>query len=156
MTDTRTDRLATLRRNLDRLTDEAESLAGSVERESRLVSEETVGAELLATRDLVANFGIAWDAAEQLGSVYARQARYLVDDHAATLKSLMEGASQRPLELLGAHLERRFEHLTEGMNEGLDIVSTQTGRACEALLQLWAPFVAVVRQDWSSQRSAGG
>lgn len=149
MTDTRSDRLQTLQRNLERLTREAEDLADTLEQDRRLAAEEAVGAELLATRDVVAHLGIAWDTLEGLGALYARQARLLADDYADTWKALTrEGGPGRAPEVIGAHLERRVDHLTAGVNEGIELLSTQTGRACDALIRLWAPFTAVVRQDW--------
>jgi hypothetical protein len=149
MTDTRADRLETLRRNLDRLTREAEDLADTIERDRRLAGEEAVGAELLATRDLVAHLGIAWETLEGLGDLYARQARLLAGDYADTWKALTrEGVSRSVHEVIGAHLERRVDHVTAGVNEGIELLSSQSERACHVLIRLWAPFTAVVRQDW--------
>ena len=149
MSESRSDRLETLQRNLDRLTREAEDLAGSLEHDRRLAGEEVVGAELLATRDLVAHLGIAWETLEGFGTLYARQARLLADDYADTWKALTrEGGAGNVPEVIGAHLQRRVEHVTAGVNESIELLSSQTERACDALIRLWAPFTAVVRQDW--------
>jgi len=146
----RTDRLEILRRNLEQLTREAEELADTFEHDRHLAGEEAVGAELLATRDLVAHLGIALDTATGLADVYARQVRHLFEDCAATWSSLSGGqGSPQPLSALNDHLSRRVEHVTEGVNESIEVVSTQSERAREALHRLWAPFAAVVRQDWS-------
>jgi len=150
VSDPRTDRLDTLRRNLDRLTEEAEELADSFERDRRLAGEEAVGAELLATRDLVAHLGIALDTATGLADVQARQLRLLLEDYAATWSSLQgNGGAPEPFSVLNDHVSRRLEHVTEGVNESIELISTQSERAWEALYRLWAPFAAVVRQDWS-------
>jgi hypothetical protein len=156
VTENRTDRLDVLRRNLDQLTEEAEALADNLERDRHLAGEEAVGAELLATRDLVANLGIALDTATGLADVYARQMRHLFEDYAATWSSLSGGQSPaQPLTVLSEHLTRRVEHVTEGVNESIELVSTQSERAWEALYRLWAPFAAVVRQDWSGPQRRG-
>jgi len=157
VSEARADRLETLRRNLDRLTREAEELAESFERDRRLAGEEAVGAELLATRDLVAHFGIAMDTATGLADVYFRQVRLAMEDYAATWSSLTATtAAAQPCDVLAEHVSRRVEHVTRGVNESIELVATQSERAWEALPRLWSPFAAVVRQDWSgSERRRG-
>lgn len=156
MNENRADRLEVLRRNLEQLTREAEALAGNLERDRHLAGEEAVGAELLATRDLVAHLGIALDTATGLADVYARQLRHLFEDYATTWSSLSGGQSPaQPLSVLNDHLTRRVEHVTAGVNESIELVSAQSERAWEALYRLWAPFAAVVRQDWSGPQRRG-
>jgi hypothetical protein len=146
-------RLTDMRDNLDRLTHEAEELAQSLEDESQLAGEEAVGAELLMTRDLVAHLGIAWDTAEQLGDIYVRQLRLLADDYRITAVALLPGERRAPLrQVVSAHVDRRLRHASEGLEQGIEVFSRQTARACGSLLELWAPFLAVVRSDWSQPR----
>lgn len=149
----RTSRLFSGRHDFDRLSEEAEALVESLDERSHLAQEEVVGAELLASRELVAGLGLAWETATQLGDIYARQARYLVEDNVATLTSLLDGSARgRGLEVIGRHLERRMGHVAEGVDQGIDLLSRHNESAWTALQTLWAPFLAVVRQDWASQR----
>jgi hypothetical protein len=142
MNESRTRQLSALHRDLDRLTEEAESLAGSVE-------EEVVGAEILATRDLVANVGIVWETLEQFADIHARQARYLVEDHLQTWHGLLDGSSREtPHDVVGEHVERRVRHLAEGLEQGVQVMAHQTERTFDMLTRIWSPFLAVVRQDW--------
>lgn len=146
-------RLADTRHGFSRLSHEAEELAHSLEGESRLAGEEAVGAELLATRDLVAHLGIAWDTAEQLGDIYVRQLRLLADDFRTTAAQLLPGEQRPPLrQVISAHLDRRLRHTGEGLEQGIEVCSRQSARACGSLLELWAPFLAVVRSDWTQRR----
>ena len=147
-------RLSAFKKDLDRLTREAEELAESYGAQSRLAGEEAVGAEILVSRDLVAHLGILWDTMEQLGDIAGRQARYFTDDYRATLGKLLggSGADNRGA-ALARLLENRLTHLAEGLEQGIEVMSAQSEKACEALFELWSPFFSVVRQDWSRQRS---
>ncbi|MEQ8861036.1 MAG: hypothetical protein RIC56_20505 [Pseudomonadales bacterium] len=148
------DGFSVLRADLDRLAEDAESLAKSFDRGSALAREEVVGAELLASREVVAQLGVAWETMAQLGDLYARQARYLVEDNVATFGKLLDGSAQgRFVEVLGEHCQRRLGHLGEGVDESIEVLSRQSEAASSALEMLWAPFVAVVRRDWQGQRS---
>ncbi len=138
---------------LERLTEDAEDLARSLERRTSLAREEAVGAELLASRELIAQFGLAWETAAELGDLYVRQLRYLIEDNVATLGKLVDGSAQgRLAEVVGEHCERRIGHVGEGINHGIEVMSKQSESARAALQAMWAPFFAVVRQDWSQQR----
>lgn len=138
---------------LERLTEDAEDLARRLDRGSSLAREEAVGAELLASRELIAQFGLAWETATELGDLYVRQVRYLVEDNVATLGKLADGSAQgRLADVVADHVERRLGHLGEGLNHGIEVLSKQSESACAALQAMWAPFFAVVRQDWNQQR----
>jgi hypothetical protein len=151
--------LTDLHHELDRLTHEVEELAASLDGETRLArrlaGEEAVGAELLATRDLVAHLGIAWDTAEQLGDIYVRQLRLLMDDYRTTAAALLSSEGLAPLpQVVNAHLDRRLRHAGEGLEQGIEVFSRQSAKACGSLLELWAPFLAVVRSDWMQRRGS--
>ncbi|MDZ7669008.1 MAG: hypothetical protein U5Q16_06130 [Gammaproteobacteria bacterium] len=157
MTDHRQPDLQALRRDLDRLTQEAEELAESVQGESRLAGEETLGAELLAGRELTAQAGILWETAEQLGELCLRQTRLFAEDHTATFRSLLDDSARHSLQtVIGRHLERRLRHNLTGLEQGIDILSTQSERTCQSVIHLWAPFLAVVRRDWAERRPHAG
>jgi hypothetical protein len=147
-------RLSAFRKDIDRLAREVEALSGSFDAEARLAGEEVVGAELLATRDLVAHLSILWETAEQMGDLYARQFRYWVDDNAETLSALVSGAVLRDGgTVLGNHLERRITHLGEGMTQSAELLISQSAKASETLFTLWKPFLAVLRADWAGRRN---
>lgn len=122
-------------------------------RGERIAGEEAVGAELLATRDLIAHVGIAWDTAEQMGDLAARQARYLLDDYLTCAAAMAGRSDGDPAEqrrrAFENHIERRVGHVVEGVEQTIELLSTQSERAWDALFQLWSPFLAVVRQDWT-------
>jgi hypothetical protein len=55
--------------------------------------------------------------------------------------------------VLATHMERRWSHLIEGFEQVIGVLSTQSEKSCEALLELWSPFLSVIRQDWARQRT---
>lgn len=143
-------RASAFHKDLDRLAREV----GKVRTESRLAGEEAMGAELLATRDLVAHLGIAWETAEQLGDIASRQAQHFAEDHLKTLSQWLDGTAVRdPGTALGRHLERRLTHLTEGLQQSIEVASVQSEKTWQAMLTLWSPFFSVLRQDWAGQRA---
>lgn len=143
MNETRSARLSALRSEVDRLTSEAEALAESLEQEA-------VGAELLASRDVLAGVGILWETAEQLSDLYVNQTRHLVSDHLTTWQALADRRREEGWQdVVGRHVERRVRHLAEGMEQGVNVLGRQSLHACDAVKRLWGPFFAVVRRDWS-------
>ena len=149
-------RRSTFRQDPQDVGRQAEDLIRSFEADSRLAREEVVGAELLFGRDLVANIGILWDTAEQLGDLCARQARHLVEDHLATLTTLASSRPEQVPAVLSRHFERRLRHVGQGWAQGAHLLAAQSEKAGETLLRFWAPFAAVVRQDWSGRGNRRG
>lgn len=149
--------LQALRHNLDRLRREAEELAESLQGESRLAGEESLGAELLAGREMSAQAGILWETAEQLGDLCLRQARLFAEDHTATFRCLLDDSSRHSFQtMVGRHVERRLRHNLDGVAQGIDIMAAQSERTCQSIINLWAPFLAVVRKDWAERRHHAG
>jgi hypothetical protein len=147
------ENLSAFRKDLSRLTREVEDLSASLRADSRLVGEEAVGAELLASRNVVAQLSGLWDTAEQLGDLYVQQLRYWLEDHAETLSEAVRGTPARGgAGLLGRHLERRLAHITEGATAAGRLLSSQSAMASRTVWQLWKPFLDVMDRDWAGQR----
>jgi hypothetical protein len=145
------------RKDLSRLAREVEDLSASLKAESRLAREEAIGAELLASRDLVGQLGNLLEAAEQLGDLYVQQLRYWVDDHAATLSALVAGGSADSGRcVIGQHFERRMAHVTEGLAISARVLARQSTASSHTLFHLWKPFLDVMSRDWSGQRKRPG
>ena len=155
MNEPRESRLSAFRKDLDRLAREAEALTESLGADSRLAREEAVGAEILATRDLMTHLGIVWDTVEQLGDLAGRQARLFVEDYLTTMSILLDGTAREQGAVLGAHVERRLTHIAQGLDQSIEVLSTQSQKACDSLFRIWSPFFSVVRQDWTRQRGTG-
>ena len=61
-------------------------LAESLNKDLRLVSEEVVGAEILATKEVIENIGIFLDTLERLDNIRVEQVRWFFEDFATTYK----------------------------------------------------------------------
>jgi hypothetical protein len=157
MTEDTQAHLSAFRKDLSRLARELEDLSASLKAESRLAREEAIGAELLASRDLVGQLGSVWEAAEQLGDLYVQQVRYWVEDHAATLSAAVAGGSADNARcLLGQHIERRIAHVTEGLTVSARLLAGQSATTSRTLFRLWKPFLDVMSRDWAGQRDRPG
>jgi len=141
-------RVAELEQKLDSLSEQVESLTGELGRNSRLAGEEALGAELLAARDLVAHFGIAWETAEQLGGVWRDQTRLCFEDYRRTVSRLASGTRAGP-GVMGEHIERRINHLADGAEQTARVLFRQSELAAASLTGLWAPLAGVIRRDWA-------
>lgn len=128
-------------------------MAENLEDDTRLAREEAVGAELLYTRDLIANLGIFWDTAEQLGDLCIRQVRQFAEDNMDTLSALLESHPGEVPNVVGRHLERRMRHVGQGFEESMRLLTAQYEKTGQTLFRIWTPFAAVVRQDWASRSS---
>lgn len=142
--------LSELERDLEQLASDVETLADTGSASSRLVREEAVGAELLAGRELATQVGIALELADSLQALARRQADLLADDYRETFAALLDPANRdRTGNVIGDHAGRRCRHLLDGWSEGLGVLAAGLAASNQAALRLWAPFAAVVRDDWS-------
>jgi hypothetical protein len=128
--------------------------AESLEEESQLARDEAVAAEILATRDLVAHLGILWETVERLDDLARRQAGYFAQDYLSALSGWLDcSPDNNRAAVLGTCLDRRMTHLAEALDEGVEVMSTQSDKVWDSLSRLWSPFFSVVRQDWAQQRA---
>lgn len=148
-TETRDSQLAELENDLQDLASDVQSLAEDVADSSRLVRDETVGAELLAGREVVAQVGIAFELAESLQALAMRQSGLLASDFRTTFEALFDPANRgREGAVLAEHVERRCRHLLDGWNEGWGLVASGLAASGRSAAGLWTPFAAVVQRDW--------
>ena len=156
MSDPSDPRLSAFQKDIESLARDMDDLAHDLTEDSRLVSEEMVGAELLATRELVENFGILWETLEAMNDICVRQLTYLATDHGESLKALFANPRLERLPALAAsHCQRRLEHLSEGVSEASRLVVKGSDDAASILFSLWKPFFAVIDRDWQGERKAG-
>ena len=119
---------------------------------SRLVREEAVGAELLATREFIEQWGVLLETFARLNDLVVRQLRYLAEDHYATLRrAATEPGQHNCRDIAYAHAERRIRHLAEGAADLSTLAATGLRRFGDAAFGLWRPFAAVLRRDWQGQ-----
>lgn len=124
---------------------------------SRLVREEAVGAELLATREFIEQWGVLLETFDGLNDLAVRQLRYLAEDHYATLRrAATEPGQHNCRDIAYAHAERRIRHLAEGAADFSTLAATGLRRFGDAAFGLWRPFAAVLRRDWQGPGTRTG
>lgn len=135
-------------RDARRVLDDARSLGEDLGAQAGLAGEEAAAAEYLAT-ETVLEWVSGWaEDGAALAALQLRQGRYLLEDGVHTLRSA--AAARRPEEFLslpGAHLNRRRDHLCEGLEEAGRLLRRGLTRA-RAPLEAWRPFLAMIRRDW--------
>jgi hypothetical protein len=156
MRDPSDPRLSAFEKDVESLARDMEDLAHDLSEDSRLVGEEMVGAELLATRELVENLGIVWETLEAMNDLCVRQLSYLAADHGESWRMLVANPRLEQLPALAAsHCQRRLEHLAQGVSEVSRLVVKSSDDAATILFSLWKPFFAVIDSDWRGKREAG-
>lgn len=144
-----TDRDSPLSRSVLQIARDVESAARTWSRESRQVRDEAMGAELLATREIVEQFGILFESVDRLNDLAVRQTGHLVRDYAATLRqAVTEPGLHNCRDLVLGHWQRRIGHLVEGGDEFAALVRSETAKFGDALFGLWGPFAATLARDW--------
>ncbi|MFB3106726.1 MAG: hypothetical protein ACE1ZA_17635 [Pseudomonadales bacterium] len=125
-------------------------LAESLNKDLRLVSEEVVGAEILATKEVIENIGIFLDTLERLDNIRVEQVRWFFEDFATTYKRFAQ--SQDFPYVVTDHCQRRLEHVADGFQQVSQAVTREISIFEQILFSLWKPFFAVVERDWKGVR----
>jgi hypothetical protein len=121
---------------------------------AKLVEQEVVVGEYLAAEEAMENLGSLFGMVSELNSIQIRQLKQLAGDHRETLKRMTEARSPGELAELGFdHYRRLSEHLIEGFNESVEVITTEGRFLNNTLVEMWKPFFELVRRDWASGQS---
>jgi len=155
MSDPADSRLTAFQKDVEALAHDVEELAQDFNEDSRLMGEEMMGAEILATRELIENLGIVWESLETMNDICVRQLNHLATDHATSIRELFAhpGLEQLP-GVVAAHCQRRIEHIAEGVSEVSQLVVKSSDNAANVLFSLWKPFFGVINLDWQGKQKA--
>jgi hypothetical protein len=145
--------LARLEEDVRKLTQDSQRLTQDLGAQARTVREEIVAAEFIATEEAIENAGSVLEALAQIGDIQREQFRVLVEDHRASWDRLREVRSPLGLVEVGFdHWKRRATHVAEGLNQVVDVVVGGGRHMTSAMMQMWQPFVKLVRQDWGTDK----
>lgn len=155
MSDPSDSPLSAFQKDVEALAQDVEELTEDLGKDSRLIREEMVGAEILATRELIENLGLVWETLDEMNDVIVRQVRHLAQDHANSAREFFAdpGLAQFSAVTL-SHCQRRLEHIAEGVSEASHLVVRGGDNATDILFGLWKPFFAVINRDWQGKRRA--
>jgi hypothetical protein len=151
-------RLSAFSKEIQRIAEDVEHLAEDFGEDSRMVRDEVVGAEILATKEITEKIGILWEVAERLNAIGTEQARLLVDDYVTTFKTFADaplsntGALHNYTDVVMNHWLRRLEHVADGARSVSNLVTNETHLLEDVVFGMWKPFFAVVNRDWGSRK----
>ncbi len=155
MSDPSDSPLSAFQKDIEALAHDVEELADDIGKDSRLIREEMVGAEILATRELIENLGIVWETLDELNDVIVRQVQHLARDQAKSVRDFLADPGPAQFSAVAlAHCQRRLEHIAEGVSEASSLMVRSSDHASDILFGLWKPFFAVINRDWQGKRRA--
>ena len=142
--------LARLERDVRALSQDAGRLFGNVTGQGETLREEALAAEFIATEETIENMGSFLNALSQLGDIQKQQFRVFFEDQRDTIKALSELRS--PTDLLGIgieHWSRRATHVADGLQQSVTVLVNEGRAFTNTLVEMWNPFIALVRRDWA-------
>lgn len=146
-------RLSAFNKDIRRIAEEVEEMAEDLDEGSRLIADEMVGAEILATKEITEAIGILWELGERLNAIGTEQARMFVDDYVTTCKEFNSAPGLHNYsDLIMNHWQRRLEHVADGARSVADLVTSETNVFEDVVFGMWKPFMAVVNRDWNSRQ----
>ena len=141
--------LVRLEQDMRELSKDADRLLDDVAGQGRTLKDEALAAEFLANEETIENVGSILDALAKLGDIQRQQLRDLFADHRATIEALTQ--MRTPFDLLNIgfeHWARRASHAAEGIGQTVDVLANEARALANTLVEMWGPFMELLRQDW--------
>lgn len=146
--------LARLEEDVKKLSRDSQRLSEDIGQQARTMREEVVAAEFIATEEAIENAGSVLEAIAQLRDIQRDQLRVLFDDHKRSWRALADVRSPIGLiEVSFDHWKRRASHVAVGLNQVVDVLVGEGRQMTTSMVQMWKPFVQLVRQDWGVEKT---
>ena len=146
--------LARLEEDVRKLARDSQRISVDLGKQARTVREEVVAAEFIATEETLENTGSVLEALATLRDIQQESLRVLIDDHRQSWQALADVRS--PFDLLQVgfeHWKRRASHVALELNQVVDVFTSSGRQMAASMVQVWKPFVGLVRRDWEGDRS---
>jgi hypothetical protein len=148
------DDLARLERDVQNLSRDAGRLLDDVAGQGKTLREEAVAAEFIATEETMENVGSVLSALSDLHEIQRRQLRLFLDDQRTSLHALTQARSPSDVVRVGMeHWARRAGHVGEGVGQAVSVLANESRTLTNTLVEMWTPFVALLRRDWANRES---
>ena len=113
--------------------------------DKRRASEDLVGAEYMAGRELAAVGGFWIEFLDQLGEIQRQQFDLWVEDTQQSVSRLTQATP--PVEVLMDHVNRRIGHLVEGSSQVAALWAKEAERSQAVHRRLWDPYLNLLDSD---------
>ena len=112
---------------------------------NRLISEELLGAELVASKELAEAAGSVWEANEKVLELQRQQLCWFFQDYTEFWGGLRFDPDPMNLFRAASGLAaQRAQHISRGWQDFGSIMKEES----EPFVRAWSGFMAVVRRDW--------
>ena len=108
-------------------------------------TEELLGAELVAGKEIAQAAGTVMDAIERTSGIYRQQVDWMIRDHSSYWSTIFDNPTtpaQWP-KAAAALVERRISHVGTGIDDWRNMLTQE----CTPLVKMWTDFFSVVKQD---------
>lgn len=116
----------------------------TINESTRRISEELLGAELVAGKELVEVAGSFWDTLEKSSEIHRQQISWLLEDHSSFWRDALSMDMQRKTSALPNLVTHRIDHVRRGFDQYRQLLESELA----PLSKIWADFFSVVRRDW--------
>ena len=141
--------LAKLEQDVRRLTADSEHLVEDVADQARVLRDEALAAEFIATEEAVENMGSILEMMSVLSDIQRDQFRQFFEDGKTTLEGLREVRGPGDLMNLSLdHWKRRAEHISDGLTKVIEVLADESRFLSNTMTEMWQPFGKMVRGDW--------
>jgi hypothetical protein len=146
--------LAKLEQDVRRLTADSEHLAEDVADQARVLGQEALAAEYIATEEVVENMGSILEMMSVLGDIQRDQFKQFFSDGKTTLEGLSDVRGPGDLMSLSLdHWKRRAEHISDGLSKVVEVLADESRFLSNTMTEMWKPFGQMVRGDWGRNQS---
>ena len=146
--------LAQLEEDVRKLARDSQRITVDIGKRAKAAREDVVAAEFIATEEALENTGSMLETLAALRDIQQESLRMLIDDHRQSWQALADVRSPLDLVQLGfEHWRRRSSHIALELNQVVDLIATSSRQMTASMVQVWKPFVDLVRRDWQGERT---
>ncbi len=131
-------------------TQAVDDVAEEVAKRARVIQEDVVAAEFVATESTIENVSGLLAALSEIGAIQNEQFKMFFIDHRETLKAFVQARSPMDALRIGfEHWNRRATHVADGFTKTVGVLARETRHATSSAGEMWKPVIQLVRGDWS-------
>ena len=146
--------LARLEEDVRKLARDSQRITVDLGQQAKTAREEVVAAEFIATEGAIENTGNVLETLAALRDLQQESLRVLIDDHRQSWQALADVRSPLDLVQVGfEHWKRRASHVALELNQVVDLIASSGRQMAASMVQVWKPFVGLLRRDWEGDRS---